>query len=122
MLFVPALGIGIAQSLGETSGIPARSVVLACLRGEGKLVRVNVQHSLRAHESVTLGNVGAEVETHDDGKVSVLEDRVVNIRHVAAVLPAKDAAHRHGALGWLVQTQYVECAAHKMHQQIASDA
>src|SRR4029077_17521744 len=57
-----------------------------------------------------------------DRDFAVLEERGVNVGHVAAVFPAEDAAGREDALRRLVETEHEHHAADEVNEEIASDA
>src|SRR6267143_528555 len=72
-------------------------------------------------EAVNLRRFAAEIEAKINGSPAIVEERGVDIGHVAAVLEAQDIAESHGALGRLVPAQHEDHAADEMDEKIAGD-
>src|SRR5262249_49033199 len=81
-----------------------------------------LEHALRAVEAQDLRRGRAEVEPDVDGHVAVLEEDRVDVRHVAAVLEAPDAARRHRPPRRLVLAPGEEHAADEVDHEVAGHA
>src|SRR6266852_5467190 len=92
MLLMPFLEIFLSQFLGEALGVIARRVVFTGLRKIVESVARHLQDSFRTHKTITLVGFRAEVQPYVHGMRAIVEQRGVNIRHVAPVFPAQNAS------------------------------
>src|SRR5437879_5368164 len=94
ILLMPFLEIFLAQFLGEALGIIAWRIVPTALRKIVDRVARNFQNAFRTQKTIAIVRFGAEVQPYVDGMPAILEQRGVNIRHVAPVLPAQNPSRR----------------------------
>src|SRR5438128_1252410 len=106
----------------ETAVVVAGTRIPPGLRRVSQPELGHFEDALRSLETVGLGHLGTEVESHIDGNVAVLEQARVNVRHVATIFPAQNPSHGHCALGRLIPTQDEHHSAHQVYQEIASHA
>src|SRR5712692_3237872 len=119
---MPFVDVLLAHGAGETGRVVAGTLVLAGLRVIGERVFSDFENALGAAEAIDFRRLGTEVQAEVDGDFAVLEERGVNVGHVAAVFPAKDAAAGEDALGRLVEAEHEHHAADEMNEEIAGDS
>src|SRR5215469_13672614 len=122
VLLVPVGFVCVAHGGGESLVIVAGGDVDSTLWDIGKIALADFEQTFWSHEARHLGGFGAEGEAHVYRHLSVLEDGVVQVGHVAAVLPADDASGGEGARGRLVDAGDEHHAADQMHHEVAGDA
>src|SRR6266850_973941 len=122
VLLVPFLEIRFAHGLRIAGSVVAGRFVLAGLRVVVDVEFRDFQDSLGALEAVGLRCVATEIQPHINRHASVVEERGVDIGHVAAVRETENAAKGHGALGRLVPAKHVVHAADEVHEQVAGEA
>src|SRR5712692_4889407 len=119
---MPFVDVLLAHGAGETGRVVAGTLVLAGLRVIGERVFSDFENALGAAEAIDFRRLGTEVQAEVDGDFAVLEERGVNVGHVAAVFPAKDAAAGEDALGRLVEAEHEHHAADEVDEQVAGDS
>src|SRR6266849_914848 len=122
MLLMPFLEIFLSQFLGKALGVIARRVVLASLRKIVDRVARHLEDSLRTHKTITLMGFRAEVQPYVHRMRAIVEQRGVNIRHVAPFFPAQNASRCQSALWRFVQAEHEEHAADQVNHQVTRDA
>src|SRR6266480_5382831 len=90
ILLMPFLDIFLSQFLGEALGVIAWRIVPTALRKIVDGVARNFQNAFRTQKTVAIVRFGAEVQPYVHGMRVIVEQRGVNIRHVAPVLPAQN--------------------------------
>src|SRR5712664_469167 len=122
VLPVPLVDVFFAHGAGETGRVVAGRFILAGLRVVSEREFGDFEDALGAVEAIDFRRFGAEVEAEVDGNIAVLEERGVNVGHVAAVFPAEDAAGGEDALGGLVDAEHEHHAADEMDEEVAGDS
>src|SRR2546422_2834096 len=122
VVLVPFLEISIAQRLRVTGSVIARRLVFAGLREIGDGVFRDFENSLGTLEAVDFRRIATEIEAEIDRRAAVIEERGVDVGHVAAVREAKNGAESHGALGWSIPAEHEVHAAYEMDEEIAGQA
>src|SRR5207245_4012254 len=100
VVLMPFLEISVAHRLWIAGGVIARRLVFAGLREIGDGVFRDFENSLGTLEAVDFRRIATEIEAEIDRRAAVIEERGVDVGHVAAVREAKNGAESHGALGW----------------------
>src|SRR6266576_2526442 len=93
--------------------------IAAALRAHGELRSGQLEHTLGSMKAIRLGQLGAEIEPHRNGQVSIVEVRQLDIRHVPPVFPAANPADGQRLPGRLVDAQHEQQAADEMDEQVA---
>src|SRR5713226_4042020 len=122
VVLVPFLEIGFAHRLRIPVSVIAGRFVFAGLWEVGDGVFGNFEDALGTLEAVDLWRIAAKIEAEINGRAAVIEERGVDIRHIAAVWEAKDAAESHSLLWWGIPAEHEVHAADKMDEQIAGQA
>src|SRR4029077_10229543 len=97
-LLVQFVDIFFAHGARETGRIVAGRLVLAGLRVISERVFGDFENALGAAKARDCKRLGPVFQAEVDRDVAVLQERGVNVGHVAAVFPAEDAAGREDAL------------------------
>src|SRR5207248_8521616 len=92
VLPVPLLLVRVAQGAWVAARVIARLRILPLLRREGQRTARDLEDPLRSLDAVQLRRRGPQIRPHIDREIAVVEDGRVHVRHVAAILPAADAA------------------------------
>src|SRR5882757_3387639 len=122
VLFVPFVDVLFAHGTGETGRVIAGTFIFAGLRIVRERELSDFKNSLGAAEAINFRRLGAEIQAEINGDLAVLEQRGVNIGHVAAIFPAENAAAGEHALGRLVQAEHEHHAADQVNEEVARDS
>src|SRR5260221_13883497 len=122
ILSVPLLEVLIAQRARKTVRVIARRFIQAALRREGDGAAADLENALRALESVRLRRLGAEVEAHVHGEVTVVVENGVDVGEGSPVLPTSGGSHAHLLPRHLVHAGHEQHATYEMDEEIARHA
>jgi hypothetical protein len=114
---VPLLHVSLAEIVGEAAG----GVITGCgiLTGLGEIIDGefgDFENSFGALETINFRGVAAEIEAQVHGNFSIFEECGVDIRHVASVVEAENAADGLRAGGRSVPAEHVIHAANEMYE------
>src|SRR6267378_1526793 len=99
VLLVPLLEIGLAHGLRIAGSVVAWRFVFTGLRVVIDVEFRDFQDSLGALEAVGLRSIATEIQPHVNRHASVVEERGVNVGHVAFFRKTENTTESHGALG-----------------------
>src|SRR5216684_3661300 len=106
VVLVPFLEIGFAHRLRIAVCVIAGRFVFAGLRKVGNGEFRDFEDALGALEAVDLWRIAAKIEAEINGCAAVIEERGVDIRHIAAVREAQDSAQSHSLLWWGIPAEH----------------
>src|SRR6266478_9853662 len=95
VLLVPLLEIGLAHGLRIAGSVVAGRFVFTGLRVVIDVEFRDFQDSLGALEAVGLRSIATEIQPHVNRHASVVEERGVNVGHVAAVRETENTTESH---------------------------
>src|SRR5713226_7761593 len=122
VVLVPFLEIGFAHRLRIAVCVIAGRFVFAGLRKVGNGEFRDFEDALGALEAVDLWRIAAKIEAEINGCAAVIEERGVDIRHIAAVREAQDSAQSHSLLWWGIPAEHEVHATDEMDEEIAGEA
>src|SRR5260370_13028081 len=120
VVLVPFLRIRFAHLSRIAGGVIAGGFVFAGLREIGDGVFGDFEDALGALEAINFRGIATEIEAEIDGRAAIVEERGVNVGHVATVREAEDGTERHSALGRRIPAEDEIHAAEGMDEEIAS--
>ena len=122
VLLVPLGEVRLAQRPGVAACVIAGVLILAGLWRESQAGPGHLEQALRALDAIRLRHFRSQIQPHVHGQPVVVVDDGLHVGHVAAVLPAPDAAHRARLLGRGIDPHHVHHPADQVHQQVAGHA
>src|SRR5579883_1229878 len=122
VLRVPLLQIGLPHRARIAARVVARAFVLPRLWRVRYRLLGHFQNPLRALEPVHLRSAATEIQAQIDRRSSVVKERRVDIRHVAAIREAQNGTERHGLLWRLVAVEHKVHPAYQMYEEIAGES